>query len=120
MISDSVELESRLREVRQGYYVAFILTHESPYPSLWIHMNRDFAFLHWFLDPDEDHAGFNSTNMAPAGCTDQIFFLQLGAVVPDGFEVPNEFVVSLPAAVKAAKEFLDTKRMPACITWLEL
>jgi hypothetical protein len=112
-------LEERLLRVRQGAYGAFVLEHETSLSALWIHINAGSAFLYWFIDPDTDHPGFCSYNARANREKKEIFFLQVGGVVADGFTVSSNNTVEVSAAIDSAIEYLATKERPTCIQWVE-
>src|SRR5262245_14281004 len=72
------DLLSRLRSVRKGPYGAFILSHDDIGPSLWIHINGNVAYLHFFLESQStSHPGFQAWGMFPEGCEDRVRFVQI-------------------------------------------
>src|SRR5262249_38780872 len=119
------ELERRLTSSCKGGYGAFILSHRNGGPSLWIHVNKGVAYLHYFPDPDYlIHAGYQGTGMTPAGCKRKVRFRVLRSRIEEFggayITMPPDNLVSLPDAVVAAKEFFKDATQPASIRWLEL
>jgi hypothetical protein len=119
------DLVRRLKSNRKGDYGAFILSHGKVGPSLWIHIRKELACLHYFPDPDYlIHAGYHPTGMTPAGCKRKVRFRVLPSRIEDFggayFTESPESLVSLSDAVIAAKEFFKDARLPASIQWLEL
>ena len=112
------KLLDRLRSVRRGGYGAFILSHEDDGPSLWVHMNGDKAYLHFFRDRDGDHPGFESTSTSPGHSS--CHFVQTDGDEADSFDISGDAVVAVDLAYTAAVEFFrDGSSMPASITWRE-
>jgi len=54
------------RRVRKGPYGAFILLHDDVGPSLWIHINRNVAYLHFFLETQSTSHAPNAGKAAEA------------------------------------------------------
>jgi hypothetical protein len=115
------DLLNRLRSVRKGRYGAFILSHDDVGASLWIHINGNVAYLHFFRETQStSHPGFQAWGMFPEGCEDCVHFLQIDGGDADAITALKQTVVSLEAAYKAAAEFLDTPTLPSSIRWSEL
>ena len=111
-------LLDRLRSVRRGAYGAFILSHEEDGPSLWVHMNGDKAYVHFFPARDSDHPGFQSTSSSPG--LSLCHFVQTDGGEADSFDISADTVVTVDLAYTAAVEFFrDGSSMPASITWRE-
>ena len=112
------DLTNRLRTIRKGNFGAFILWHEDGGPSLWVHLNKDLAHLHFFPDASGAHPGFQcSTGLASGG---EVRFLQTDGSEADSITVPRDAVIPVQHAYEAAREFLHTKTRPSSIQWLEL
>jgi len=112
------ELLDRLRSVRRGVYGAFILSHDEEEASLFLHMNGEKAYLHFFPDRSGDHPGFQSRSSSH---TDAVcHFVQTDGGEADSFDVSGDTVVSLDLAYAAAVEFLRAGSMPASINWREV
>jgi immunity protein Imm1 of predicted polymorphic toxin system len=120
IVEDEAALDHRLRSVREGDFGAFILWHEGGGESLWVHVNKDVAYMHFFPDNEGKHPGYQPTGMSPAGCDAQVRFLQVGGSQGDAIVMPREALVPVAVAYRAAKEFLNEAALPASITWLEL
>ena len=115
------DLLNRLRSVRKGRYGAFILSHDDVGPSLWIHINGNVAYLHFFRETQStSHPGFQAWGMFPESCEDRVHFLQIVGGEADAITAPKQTLVSLEAAYKAATEFLDIPTLPSSIRWSEL
>ena len=112
------DLLSRLGSVRKGAYGAFVLSHDEAGPSLWIHINRDVAYVHYF--PEDGGAGLQPTGMSPAGCADEVHFVQTDGGEADSFTMLGEALVEVDAAYAAAGEFLHDPGPPRSITWTAL
>ena len=63
----------------EGDYGAFIFSHDDVGSSLWVMINKDVAYIHYFPDNTGKHPGFQATGMTPAGCVEDVYFIQ-----PDG------------------------------------
>jgi hypothetical protein len=113
------EVIHRLRSVRKDGYGAAILSHGGQ-ASLWIHINREIAYLHFFPDNTGGHPGFQPTGMSPEDCDERVQFLQTDAGEADSFAVPCSTLVPVAVAYEAAKEFLRNPVLPPSISWLEL
>ena len=112
------ELQTRLRATRRGDFGAFILWHADGGPSLWIHVNKDRAYLHFFPDRSGDHPGFQSSGGPTNG--DDIRFLQTDGSDADSITVPRSAVIPVQEAYAAASEFWQKNERPRSIRWLEL
>src|SRR5215468_6637098 len=109
------DLLSRLRSVRKGPYGAFILSRDDIGPSLWIHINRNVAYLHFFLETQStSHPGFQAWGK------DRVHFVQIDGGEGDSITMPKQTLVSLEAAYKAATEFFNISTLPSSIRWSEL
>src|SRR5262249_48639799 len=103
-VEEVEELLARLRAVRRGPDGAFILDHGGE-QSLWIHINREAAFLWFCPGPDvegQSHPGFVPHKMWPGEHRDVRFEL-----VPYGGESitrPWHQLVPLDVAYRAAVE----------------
>ena len=115
-IDTEAELDRRLRRVRKGDYGAFILSHGMKGSSLWIHVFKDIAYLHYFPDGDGKHPGYQATGMQPANCDEQVKFLMVG----DSIEMPRDTLVTLETAYLAASEYLHDSGLPPSVSWSEL
>jgi hypothetical protein len=113
-------LDHRLGSVRKGDYGAFILWHDSGGGFLWVHINKDVAYLHFFPDNEGKHPGYQPTGMSPASCDAQVQFLLADGNQSSAIVVPREAVVPVAVAYRAAREFLHKSALPTSITWLEL
>jgi hypothetical protein len=114
------ELLHRLRSVRKGPYGAFILFHDQDGPSLWIHTNKDVAYLHFFPGNRVQHPGFQPTGMSPPNCAESVNFLITPGDEGDSIEMPREALVPATVAYNAATEFLRNPVLPPSVTWFEL
>jgi len=115
------DLLSRLRSVRKGPYGAFILSHDDIGPSLWIHINGNVAYLHFFLESQStSHPGFQAWGMFPEGCEDRVRFVQIDGGEGASITMPKQTLVSLEAAYKAATEFIHMPTLPSSIRWSAL
>jgi hypothetical protein len=124
--SVSVETEEgllqRLQGVRKGKYGAFILAHNEIGPLLHVHINGDFAYIHYFDDHTGENAGHQPTGMTPAGCPENVLFVQTDGNEGSGsaIEMPDYSICSVETAYRAAKEFLYDSAKPSCIKWTAL
>ena len=114
------ELMQRLRSVRKGDFGAFILWHKDGGPSLWIHTNKDLAYLHFFPDKSSDHPGLQPTGMSPMHCDASVKFLQTSGAEADSITVPQDKLVSVDLAYRAAIEFLHKPGASTSVSWFSL
>jgi hypothetical protein len=119
-IQDEADLNQRLESVRNGDYGAFVLWHNRGGASLWIHINKDIAYLHYFPDDQGKHPGYQPTGMSPTGCADEMRFVLVGGHDADDIVMPRETLVPVGMAYMAAREFLHKPSRPASISWVEL
>lgn len=117
-------LEARLISIRRGSYGAFVLMHEKGGPSLSIQINKTVAYLHFFPKPDYlQHAGYYAIGTPLPDLKRDVRF----RVLPQWVEqvgdahlvIPHDRLVSVPAAVVAAKQFFKSSQRPDCVTWQE-
>jgi hypothetical protein len=113
-------LLDRLRTVRKGRYGAFILSHDERGPFLFVHINEDLAYVHFFDDLTGDNAGYQPTDMTPMGCPETVKFVQTDGSEGSGIEMPDSTICSVDVAYLAAQEFFYNPARPACITWVAL
>jgi Immunity protein Imm1 len=112
------ELERRLTSLRRGNYGAFVLAHAKDGPSLWIHIFKAMAYLHYFPNPDYlIHAGYQATGMTPPECKGSVCFQVIDG---ESIDMPCSAIVSVTNAVIAAKEFFADPVLPPSIEWLEV
>jgi hypothetical protein len=117
-VTDPRQIEDVLRKRYPNGTNSFWLSHGSKeYPVINLSVNGDVAYLHYF--PNEDHAGFASVggleSLRPGGMSP--FFL----VSPtEQDKIRNEYVVSFHDALKVAREFAVSPRLPKSIEWDEL
>jgi hypothetical protein len=115
------DLLSRLHSVRKGPYGAFFLSHDDVGPSLWIHINRNVAYLHFFLESQStSDPGFQAWGMFPEGCEDRVHFVQIDGGEGASITMPKQTLVSLEAAYKAGTEFFHIPTLPSSIRWSKL
>ncbi len=114
------ELDARLRSVRRGEFGAFILTHNRKGASLWIHLNGDVAYLHYFPDGEGKHPGYQVAALSSAEHDEPVRLLQVYGGKADGFAMPPELLVPAEVAYQAAREFLRSPSLPLSIRWHEL
>ena len=117
------DLIHRLRSVRRGKYAAIILCHDgrdNNQPSLYIHINGDLAYLHYFPDNQRQHPGFQAKGMMAGDCEDEVRFLMTSGTEADSITMPRETLVPVEAAYKAAEEFLRKPALPPSVSWSEL
>jgi hypothetical protein len=118
-VSRDDEVLARLRSVRRGTHGAFVLSHGGE-ESLYIHINRDAAFLCFFpLDRSGGHPGFVPDHMWPATHCD-VDFLLVGGDEADSITVPWDQLVPVDIAYRAAVEFLRSPTRPRSVKWFEL
>lgn len=111
------ELLLRLRSARRGRYRSFALWHAEKFPALFLHLNEDIAYIHYF--PRDDHAGFQASGMPLGHCPDSVHFLGLGGE-PESFEMTSDACLECDVAIAAAVEFLRDPALPPSIRWVEL
>jgi len=120
LISDEPSLKAalRTRDVRGGNY--FSLQPEADdFPCLIIRTDGHLADV-GFL-PDENHAGFMCTAMAPGLDPDGTSLLVFTHCDPASGElIPNVQVVSIETAVAVATHFLVTQERSPQVEWFEL
>jgi hypothetical protein len=121
-VSDAGEAEfnQRLHTVRRGVYGAFILSHEEAGSSLWVHINGNVAYLHYFPDAQGRHPGYQAAGMTPEGCDEPVWFLQVNGTQADGFEMPASALVAVEVSYDAAREFFLSPGLPHSVSWFEL
>jgi hypothetical protein len=119
-VATDTELLTRLRTTRQGNCGAFTLYHQDGGPSLHIHINQDFAYVHYFDDATGSNAGYQPTGMTPIGCPKSVHFVQTDGSESYAFEMTHAAICSPDAAYDAAVEFLHNPGLPKCIKWLAL
>ena len=112
-------LKSRILSVRRGNYGAFIMCHDKSLPSLLLHINGEYCYLHYFPD-SEGHPGYQPMDMTPNGCVADVTFIQTDGSEAGGFEMCASAIVPLEAAICASCDFLKNERLPGSIKWLEL
>ncbi len=113
------ELEHRLRSVRKGDYGAAVLSHNDRV-SLWILINNNVAYLHFFPDNTGRHPGYQPTGMLPEFCDMEVHFLQVDGGEADSITMPCTALVPVDIAYEAAREFLHEATLPPPISWLKL
>ncbi len=118
LVAGEDHLLRRLKSVRRGGYGAFVLHHGDLYPSLFVHLNRDLAYLHYF--PAGGHPGYQAQDMTPEGCVGEIHFLQTNGLEADSFDMPDDALVSEVAAYNASVEFFRSPELPPSVSWFEL
>jgi Immunity protein Imm1 len=113
-----VEVDAALKRRARGDYNAFWLSHlPNEYPVLHIAVNGEVSYVHFF--PGEGHPGFQS--VAPAQPTpDDVHTSFLMTALGDEMQVPSTSVVPFIVAVNASNEFARSRKLPDCVTWIEL
>lgn len=119
-VLDEQSLLLLLSKQRNGVYGAFILWHLDGGPSLWVHINGTFAYLHFFRAIGSEHPGFQSIGMAPPNFGETTRFLTTTGCEADAISVLSDTLVPDEAAYKAAVQFLKEPGMPSSIQWFEL
>ena len=112
------DLLARLREARHGEFGHFILQHVDGGPSLWVEINGEVAYVHYFPNDPGDHAGFHAEGMTPTECDEFVTMC-----LPGGQRDPvkREQLVPVAAAYRAALEFMrNPAEPPPAVTWAEL
>jgi hypothetical protein len=124
-VDDVGTLLSLLKSERLESIGAFILERANQ-ESLWVHINGDVAYLHYFPNADQippefggSHPGYQATDMMPQGLVGPVWFEQPPGP-GGGFEMPAETLVSVEAAYQAAAEFFHSPGLPPSITWSAL
>ena len=108
---DSSEIEKIISECAAGVDEIWIFG-DSEYPALSVIVNGEKAVVHYFSS--EQGGSYQSAeNDKIAGTTK---FLAGGEI----WEAPNYTVIPLLSAIECAKQFIETKQRPLCITWNEL
>jgi uncharacterized protein YndB with AHSA1/START domain len=119
-VDDPAMLVARLASVRKGPYGAFVLSHSDKGASLWVHINENVAYLHFFADNSGNHAGFQPADMAPPDCEEDVHFIQTDGGEGGAFDMCCGALVSVGVAYEAASEFFASPVRPSCVTWTEL
>ncbi|MDB5323906.1 MAG: hypothetical protein JWN40_5537 [Phycisphaerales bacterium] len=117
-VEDPVKLVAHLSVVRKGPYGAFILAHSDDGASLWVHINGDVAYVHFF--PAAGHPGFQPAGMTSPDCDEDVHFIQTDGGEGGSFDMWRGALVPVDVAYKAASEFLVTRVRPSCIKWTGL
>ena len=116
--NSSDKLVGLLTEAGHDGCATFYLTHLASYPWLSVHLNGQFAYLHYLKS--SDHAGFQAQNMTPISCPETVTFHHAPGDEGDQVSMPRSCLVHRDAAVQAASEFFMSLEKPASIDWLEL
>jgi len=116
------ELLARLRSIRKGSYGAFVLAHNNVGPMLFVHINGEFAYLHYFNDLSGQNAGYQPTGMTPPGCPKSVLFVQIDGIEGSGsaIEMPASTICSADLAYRAAAQFFHDSAKPPSINWFAL
>jgi hypothetical protein len=114
------DLKRRLRTVRKGDYGAFILWHVDEGAHLWVHINKEVAYLHFWPDNRSRHPGYQATGMSPGQCDESVHFLLTTGDEADSIDMPADTLVPVEIAYRAATEFLHEPVFPPSVTWFEL
>ena len=118
-VTTEEDLLARLERVRSGPFGIFILSHSDSGPSLWVHINNDVAYLHYFPDGAGDHPGFQPEHSKYCAGTEQIRFILTDAGL-DPIFMAKDHLVATSMAYAVAKEYLKSDRLPPGISWFEL
>lgn len=97
-----------------------MLYHRDTGPALWIHINAEAAYLHYFLGEASDSAGLQSVDSSAIETDALVHFLQLGGVQADAIDMPRDTIVDVDRACRAAVEFLRRPAPPPSIEWRAL
>ena len=117
-VSNATELENALNKRYGQEANSFWLTHSpSKSPSLAILVKGDLASLNYF--PGGDSAGFTSVGEVKGLNPDEMSIFYLDNPNQEQ-EVLNSSIVPFSDALKTAKEFLASKKLPSTIEWFEL
>jgi len=117
-INDDVELETALKKRYGNDANSFWLTHKSQkYPSMAVLVKGNLASVNYF--PEEDSAGFRSVGNVDGLTPGEMSIFYLDSENQEQ-EVLNDSIVPFKDAVKAAKEFLTSSKLPTSIQWFEL
>ncbi len=118
-VENEQELEELLKKKdRCGGGLFWIAESENSYPYLGIRVTESVGDIHFF--PEEGHPGFRcigGEDLPKSGNTVLIYY---GCDPADGEETPNEFIVPFATLLVVAKEFLQSKKLPESVKWLEL
>ena len=115
------ELEDRIKSIRHGKYGAFIIYKSDYGPQLFINVNSDLAYIHYFDDSSGANAGYQPDRSGQSDMPRMtIDFIQVDKDVANGFSMPMQCIVPLSDAIAAALEFFDVYKRPSCINWLQL
>ena len=116
-VENSSALEEKLGKRYGSGVNAFWLTKTKDGAKLAILVNNELANVHYF--PPGRHPGFNSVGSIPG--LDVRGYSEFCVNSPDERQlISNAHVVPFSAAVRAAKEFLETDELPKSLNWLEL
>lgn len=112
-------LEEKLKTLRKDKYGAFVLSRQEDGPSLWINVNNNIAYIHYFTTLDGSHPGFQPADMNSADFPESVHFWGLDGE-SDSFDMPNSTLVPVELAYLAAKEYFEHEGRPKSIQWFEL
>ncbi len=115
IVESETQLLERLHSVRSGPYGAFELAHEQAFPSLFVHIYQQFAYIHYF--PEDGHPGYQPKQMTPRDSPSTVPFRMIDA---SPLDMPAETLCTVDDAYHAAVEFFHDPAMPSCINWFEL
>ena len=116
-------MRTRLALVRKAGLGAFILGHTPSGPSLFVHINGDVAYVHYFPDGDDaknPRPGFQPQPRASGGHETPVRFVMTDGNLGSGIEMDPNYLVSLEQAYAAAADFFQSDVLPPSISWTEL
>jgi hypothetical protein len=124
-IRDAEHLERLLAETPDiDGYSAFMIYTIVGEPEFWLHCNGNIAYPHYFPTSDGSHPGWqpkSEDRPEHKDLPETITFLQVGASIAHGIEMPRETTLSKPKAIIAAMEFFaGGGQLPPSISWFEL
>src|SRR5262245_40517683 len=104
LVTTEQDLVARLERVRSGPFGAFILCHCDGGPSLWIRINNELAYLHYFPDGTGSHPGFQPLHSKYCLRAEKVkFILTDGGLDP--ITMTRDHLVATNMAYVVAKEF---------------
>jgi hypothetical protein len=112
------EMKTLLQRRNENGFNSFWLSHDDvPYPKMALLVNAGLAIVHYF--PKEYVAGFQSVgNLLDLEGESTRFAISKYSA--DDAYLPNTAVVSFSDALRSAKEFFGSEKMPQTIEWYEL
>ena len=116
---DLDSLETILTKKYRNGYNSFWLSHGSQeYPALSLLVKDDLATLTYI--PNDQSAGYRSIGNIPTLKPGYSTSFSISNSPADDVVVLNEAILPFSIALKVAKEFFVSERLPQSVQWLEL